>query len=454
MKPPFIKNPKRLTAMEVRSFVERDKKINEDEVAFCIKVLAWVDENQIAYASVLAEEENKTKAAIRKRLEKLTERGVFKKTGIQVEGIKRPVSEYYFYCVNESLNMPDVVKEKGAVVEEFRDEMLLKHIDDMRIDDLILTCLFSALPFNTPRVSQPPIEKSIRFFGIICDVIVLSVSGKACMGMGDLRYVIVLLSRVFEKVQQQVHYGEEISNDFLIDVTQLNADMEKGGTGTHIESTIKAVERIASTIFELPHVPLIMQDRNTFDVKETIQIVSNLSIIKERRTRRHLKYYLRFQIPSYMIKKMKLSPINFYQINPRIVGEKDPLMLALHLYLKRRMAHKIQTLHEKGESLHKNIGVEWKYEKFVDEIEKSLDIFDKLNNGEGWQKIRDEDDPNSKETTIIVINLYGFVIKWEQESQTMIISKDAADPIVGAKSKRKQKIMRETQGELFSGQKK
>ena len=475
MKPPYIINKYQLTVPDVIGFC-KNLKLSENEFEFITRVLAETRNHTPLSSSFLADSEGITIAGIRKRLEKYKTLGVFEETKIKVDNVKKPVSQYSFTCVE-----PADSKEVDTYVSE--DEIKNNYMpitnaslpslpDDLHIDDLFLTTLFTCLKYYIPRAEEAPQVKHINMFNAWIEVTVRTTQGMPGASILDTGYLIVIYSICYQIIKESMKYGENPQNNFIIDVKDINTLMEMSTQGGDIKTTLNALSRISNTIFFIKRLPIFFQQRWDFKADSNLQMINNLTTIYQKRTQSHKKTFVSFQLPHFVFVKMCVAPHDFYLINKNIVTERNSALLALHLYLKRVMGQRLKSEAFNVDDIYTDLSLVIKIDRFIKDLTEGLlklaleidnSVVAYVDKGQTIDSLPEEIDTsvvyehngeNEPVLLRVAANVYGYVCSFEVKDRLLRVSVKIDDPILGLDSKhrralRKKREKKGVQSEMF-----
>lgn len=465
-KPPFVDNSGSISFNELKSFLlEND--IDESGREFLTNVWQWVVQSSSPMSIyLLADRSDVSVHGVRNRLEKFLKIGVFRKVKVKKEGSNRPVAHYRFHCVHsddqpiEGKLLPNFTQNKEMMVDDNRQRVFM----DSRIDDLICTSLFSALLFKTPRKPlEVPIETKVNWFETPVKVITRSETGKPVASVSDLRYYIAILSYCFELVREAVKAERPIENAFALDMQDIHSLMGRRNEGGNIAVGLNALNRLASTVFEIPHMPKsILQrfDSRLEDGFEKIQPLHDFSCYWSGESNYRKKTIVKFGLPMVVFKGMLMDQFLF-RVNPRIFSEESDVIIGFHLWCRRRIGVKAKTINTTMRKLHLDVAPTLKFSEFEDKFYGGLlNVFNSNRDGKKPGIIIKDDEKSSelgpndefvevlnekvKKHNVIQmcnIDVYGYKIMRSKTDQ-ILIYQNPEDDYVGIGSSHNQAVAR------------
>lgn len=465
-KPPFIDNSGSISFNELKSFMIENE-VDDSAREFLTNVWQWVvqyDGPMSIY--LLAERCDVTVHGIRNRLEKHLKTGLFRKVKVKKEGTKRPVAHYRFHCVHnddkpiEGKVLPNFTPSKEMMIDDNRQRVF----SDSRIDDLICTSLFSALLFKTPRKPlEVPLETKVNWFETPVKVITRSETGKPVASVSDLRYYIAILSYCYELVREAVKADLPIQNAFALDMQDIHLLMGRKNEGGNIAVGLNALNRLASTVFEIPHMPesiLKRFDARLEDGFEKIQPLHDFSCYWSGESNYRKKTIVKFGLPMVVFNGMLMDQFLF-RVNPRIFSEESDVIIGFHLWCRRRIGVKAKTINTTMKKLHLDVAPTLKFKEFEDKFFGGLlNVFNsnmKINKpgiiikdnkkssdlgpNDEFIEILDEKSKKNNIIQMCNIDVYGYKVMRTKTDQ-ILIYQNPEDDYVGIESSHNQAINR------------
>lgn len=467
-KPPFIDNSGSVSFTELKNFILEN---NIDDVGkeFLTNVWQWVVQYDGPMSiSLLGGRSDLSVHGIRNRLEKYLQIGVFRKVKVKKEGSNRPVAHYRFHCVHndnqpiEGKILPAFTQTKEMMVDNDRQRVFM----DSRIDDLICTSLFSALLYKTPRKPlESPLETTVNWFETPVKVITRSETGKAVASVSDLRYYIAILGYCYELIQDAMRSERPVENAFALDMQDIHDLMGRKNEGGNIAVGLNALNRLASTVFEIPHMPksiLKRFDERLEDGFERIQPLHDFSCYWSGGNSYRQKTIVKFGLPIVVFKGMVMEKFLF-KVNPRIFSEDSDVIIGFHLWCRRRIGLKAKTISIEMRKLHQDVAPTLKYEEFVDKFYGGLlNVFNanrkrskpgmfinkdnkskktELGPNDEFIEVLDEKIKKHNVVQMCNVDVYGYKVMRAKKDE-LLIYQNPEDDYVGIKSSHNQAISR------------
>lgn len=465
-KPPFVDNSGAISFNELKSFlVEND--IDDTNKEFLRNVWQWVVQYDGPMSiHLLALRSDLTAHGLRNRLEKFLKIGVFRKVKVRVQGSRAPVAHYRFHCVHNSDQpiegkvLPTFTPNKEMMVNDDRQRVFT----DSRIDDLICTSLFSALLFKPPRKPlEHPFVTTINWFEIPVKVITRSETGKPVAAVSDLRYYIAILSFCFELVREAIKADRPVENAFALDMKDIHDFMGRKNEGGNIAVGLNALNRLASTVFEIPNMPktiLKRFDSRLEDGFEKIQPLHDFSCYWSGESEYRKKTIVKFGLPIIVFKAMIMDKFLF-RVNPRLFNEDSDVIIGFHLWCRRRIGVKGKTISIDMKKLHLDVAPTLSFNEFEDRFfgglmnvfESNRKIHNKgiiIKNNKKSSELGPNDEfievmeESSKKRNVIQmcnIDVYGYKVMRAKTDQ-LLVYQNPDDDYVGIESSHNQAIER------------
>lgn len=404
-KPPFVDNAGSISLTELKGFLS-ETTLDDDGRIFIISLWQWVvhKEGPISIYD-LSERTDLTPHGIRNRLEKLIRIGVFRKAKVRMEGSARPVAHYRFHCVNpessplEGKLLPAFVPGREMMIDSQRQ----RHFIDSRIDDLICTSLFSALPFKTQRKPlEAPAEVTVNWFETPVRVVTRSETGRTVASVLDLRYYIAIMGICYELVQDAIRNERNPENNFAVDIQDIHDLMGRKNEGGNIEAGLNALRRLASTTFEIPHLPqhiLKRFDSRLEDGFQRINPLHDFSSYWTEKSRMHKKTIITFGLPIIVFRSMVMEKFLF-KVNPKIFSEDNDVILGFHLWCRRRIGLKGKTITTSIRKLHLDVAPTLSFKEFLDRFYGGLVSVYESNKSKAQPKVVSKDSEKLKKTDV------------------------------------------------------
>lgn len=460
-KPPFIDNAGSISLTELKGFLS-ETTLDSDAKTFIVSLWQWsVHKNGPMSIHDLSDRVDLTSHGLRNRLEKLIRVGVFRKAKSRMEGSARPVAHYRFHCVHPDGGplvgkvLPTFVPDREMMIDSDRQRVFM----DSRIDDLICTSLFSALLFKTPRKPlEAPIEVTVNWFETPVRVVTRSETGRSIASVSDLRYYIAIMGICYELVQDAVRNDKHPENNFALDIQDIHDLMGRKNEGGNIEVGLNALRRLASTTFEIPHVPqhiLKRFDSRLEDGFQRINPLHDFSSYWTDKSRMHKKTIITFGLPIIVFKSMVMEKFLF-KVNPKIFSEDSDVILGFHLWCRRRIGLKGKTISTNLKKLHLDVAPTLTYKEFLDrfyggltsvyEANKAIAKPSVISNEKSSGKKKGDLNPSDEFLELAVekikrhhvvqtcnIDVYGYRIH-RSKTDDLIIFQNPEDRFVGLKS--------------------
>ena len=447
-KPPFVDNQKGVPLNELSAFL-LDINLNEKEALFVRDL--WHDVSHTDKLSIhkVARHLDKTADTIRKRLEKLVEVGVFSKYEKRYQSANRPAIHYRFECrhkVQEVIQRPAVnINRLGKMMV---NTAINKQLMDTRIDDLVCSALFAALPPREIRVMpKDGLKAIINWFEQQVPVFTRVATGKQVASIADLRYYIACLSLCYEIVQSNLVLGDFIENSFAIDIGAINGFLGKANKGGDISSAKSALERLGFTSVEVPNLPKNVIERFGFESANiNINPLANIGFFTEKKVNDQQKHFVVFQLPTPVFQSM-LHERFMFVINPQVLSVKQPIMLAFHFWCRRRIGHKSTTFVTSLGRLNRDVSPLLPFAEFQKDLIQAIEVKLKAHVTEISDKGLTVE---SRKQYIKVVDkklfecnvcLFGYWLNIK-DGVKVFINTDAKDAYVGLASKHRQALKR------------
>ena len=390
---------------------------------------------------------------------------------MNMDGSNRPVVHYRFHCVHrdegpiEGKILPTFVPDREMMIDNDRQKIFM----DSKIDDLICTSLFSALHFKAPRKPlEAPIEVTINWFETPVRVITRSETGKTIASVSDLRYFIAIMGICYELVQDALRQDRVPDNSFAIDMQDIHDMMGRKNEGGNIDVGLNAMKRLASTTFEIPHLPKNILER--FDSRlddgfMKINPLHDFSCYWTDKSKVHKKTIVTFGLPIVVFKSMVLEKFLF-KVNPRLYGEDNDVIIGFHLWCRRRIGLKAKTITTSLRKLHLDVAPTLKYKEFLDRFyggltsvyesniqrlptrvvsefkkEQSLEHIDPKDE---QIELSEEKIKNHQVVHTCNIDVYGYRVH-RSKTDDLIIFQNPNDPYVGLRSNHSYAVTRRNQ---------
>lgn len=453
-KPPYVDNAKGVAISELTSFL-KDQDLADKDLEFIRDIWQTVVHDDVVSVHKLARQEGKTVDTIRKRLEKYAEYGVFSRHEMRYASANRPAIHYRFEC--KRLQREILPKYVGAATINGRLMLdnLQDQLADARIDDLICTVLFAALPCRRIRVIPPNgLRTTINWFEQQVLTRTLVSSGKQIACVADLRFYIACLSLCFEIVQNCLVNSNPVDNSFAIDIGDINKFIGRDNDGGNINAVKSALSRLGFTDVEVPDLPASAIQKFGFESGSmVIRPLSNVAFFNEGKSSVHQRHYVVFQLPPTVFQSM-LRERYLFIVNPKILTVKHPLLLSFHLWCRRRLGHQANTFVTTLARLNRDICPTLTFAEFQEDLVEALNGHLKSQTGisnESWQV---QSDGNQLLSCLLV--LYGYEIK-STDGRAVYVKTCQFDPYVGHASKRQQvlrssaKALQAKQYEMLEG---
>lgn len=460
-KPPFVDNMGSISLTELKGFLS-ECGMDEDRTKFIVSLWQWcVNSNGPISIYDLAGRVDLSPHGLRNRLEKLIKEGVFRKAKSKIEGSSRPVAHYRFHCVHpdepplEGKVLPTFVPDNEMMLENDRQRVFL----DSRIDDLICTSLFSALSFKkTRKPISSPIEVTVNWFETPVRVVTRSETGRSIASVADLRYFIAVMGICYELVQNALRNEIAPENNFALDIQDVHELMGRNNEGGNIQAGLNALKRLASTTFEIPHVPthiLKRFDERLDDGFQRINPLHDFSCYWTDKSSIHKKTIITFGLPIIIFKSMVMEKFLF-KVNPRIFSEDNDVIIGFHLWCRRRIGLRGKTITTSLKKLHQDVAPTLTYKEFLDRFYGGLASVYQSNRSvkrpvapkarkhadedEGqisptdeFLEIADDKVINNKVVQTCNIDVYGYRIN-RSKTDNLVIFQNPDDPYVGLRS--------------------
>mgnify|MGYP000058189551 FL=1 len=446
-RPPYIKNTYGVNLADLISYLDSEDRIKVPR-EFILDCWSRLVNEELVSVHNIASDLEMTVAGVRKRLDQLTNFGVLEKTQIRIKGVKRPVNEYVFTCIGKKLEEHDL-KQVITIdqVPGLSTSTLPYSKTRMRIDDVVLTSLFSALDYKVRRKPTHSKKLTINWFNAWVDLIVRSETDTIGAAITDLRYLIVAYSYCYETIRNEVKYGNKPDNNFSIEIEIINRLMGKSNSGGNIETALRAFERISNTVFEFKRIPLFIQQRHEFSGNQKINLLSSYGVYWSEKNSKDKKTFINFHVPHFIFTKM-ITEKGFFIIHPELPKEDHPMILALHLYGRRVIGHKTTVHMPTLLELHADIAPQLNIKEFCHNLELGLiQHFDKN------CSVENGDIMNVQEGKIVsaAIDVYGYIVNYNLTDEgeaiiSMVIN--PTDEILGLQSKHRRLLKKAAQGEL------
>lgn len=469
-KPPYVDNAGSISFAELKSFM-LENEIDDTGKEFLTDTWQWVvQKNAPMSIYLIAERTDLSAHGVRNRFEKFLRMGVFRKVKVKKPGSNRPVAHYRFHCVHrddkpiEGKVLPSFTPNKEMMIENERQKVF----SDTKIDDLICTSLFSALLFKTPRKPlEAPIETTVNWFETSVKVITRSETGKPVASVSDLRYYIAVLSYCYELVQQAIKSERPVENAFALDMQDIHTLMGRKNEGGNIAVGLNALNRLASTVFEIPHMPqsiLKRFDSRLEDGFEKIHPLHDFSCYWSGEVGNRRKTIVKFGLPLVVFRGMVLEKYLF-NVNPALFSEENDVIIGFHLYCRRRIGLKARTIPTSMKRLHLDVAPTLTFKEFQDKFYGGLlSVFnsnrenDKKKRGvlidsksdksasdlgpnDEFIEILDEKIKKHNIIQMCNIDVYGYKIM-RTKSDQILIYQNPEDDYVGLKSSHHEAIAR------------
>ncbi|WP_103654394.1 hypothetical protein [Agarilytica rhodophyticola] len=352
LKPPYISNEENISAEEIEILCEK-LILTKLEISYLkgIHKLSVLTGRELSIMEVLDDRVKSTNGA-RKRLETLFSKGAIRRAERKIPGKNRPVIVYKFKRLGiEDTSRQEIIPSgdtRHSILEvEPRNPMvshkgISRSLNSPAIDDLLCSVLFAALEFNRQgKGNIKPVK--VEWYGEKVDVITRCVTGlrsesKVIARVTDLKYWIAMLTISDQLISHALHLGETPKNFFAIEIGAINEQLKKENSGGNIETALKALTRLADTVFDIENLPQRILDRFNFEkASQRIEPISNFGVYEDYKTsaQQRKTITITYSFPEVIFQGILSDRINIYRINPEVLTETNEVMFALHLFNRR-----------------------------------------------------------------------------------------------------------------------
>jgi hypothetical protein len=464
-KAPFIDNKDTVTLKHIIKFSDH-LSLTRDEKNWIHSLYVGLSEDEDGYISLGDYAEGKTLSAVRKRINKLSDCGLFVKINTKIPNVKRPIVVYRFRPFNyeSSAQMTNELNRQELIPAYSQgDDLTLPSPYqamrvDPKVDNLFCSVLYSALLFSSPRKEiKYPLHTWVNWFETLVEVYTRCKSGRSIARVSDLRYFIVSISMCAAIIKEKLARGENPRNLFTLEATQINYQMERESDGGNNAAIYRALKRFSATSFEIPNLPEQIVNRLGFDRGDIeLEMLTNLGRFQKENDKGRKITVFTFSIPEVLYQSILGGNFTLFNVNPEILHENNDVIFGLHLYGKRRLNYTtkpvIKTLKELHQAIAPTISfIDFSYklhEGLIARYEETIKQYPGLSEGDEEDRmiIRDGRKKGSKEILQGRVNVYGIIISIRGQDAYLVI--DPADPYVGALSKSKRINKGKSEGKI------
>lgn len=465
-KAPFVDNANAVTIKDL-VYLSDQLSLSNDEKNWMHQLFVAVSEDDEGVVSLHDHTGERTLSAVRKRINKLTELGLFSKISVKIPSVKRPVVCYRFRPFDfDAASAVARGMDRQEVIPAYRegDDLTLPSPYqamrvDPKVDNLFCSVLYSALLFSSPRKEiKYPLHTWVNWFETLVEVYTHCKSGRSIARVSDLRYFIIIISMCATIIKEKLGRGELPRNLFTLEASQINYQMERSSDGGNNAAIYRALKRFASTSFEIPNLPEVIVNRLGFDRGDVeLEMLTNLGRFQKENDKGRKITVFTFSIPEVLYQSILGGNFNLFNVNPEVLHENNDVIFGLHLYGKRRLNYTTKPVMKTLKELHKSIAPTISYTDFsyklheglIDRYKETIEKYpeldaedpdhpdDKMVIGEGRRK-------GSQEILQGRVNVYGIIISIRGQDAYLVV--DPADPYVGALAKSKRLNKGKAQG--------
>lgn len=469
-KPPFLDNKHQLDIKTINSF-SLSLGLDESQRDFIVNLMSWCNatDDQLSLYTI-APRTGLSVIGLRKRLEKLALKGVFKVHKVRSPHSGRFGTVYRFHCARSSETsvegevLPRLEHSSGLRISSARQELFMK----AGMDNLFHAVLFAALPAKrSKRALTEPLSGTVNWFETQVQTTTRTLSGIAPAAPRDLLYFEAILGICHELIGAMLRNDETPTNMFVIELAHIHKLMGIPNDGGNSATTVNVLNRLASTAIDVHNLPEKILNHygclNTTGMERFVAL-NDFGIYSDQHAANKNQ-------PRTVV-KFSLCEVNFlwlasnkylFEVNPSIFKETNDVIIAFHFWCRRRIGQSGKTIGTTLPRLHLDLSPLLSYKEFVDSLFGGLRRrFEKYSDVEQEQYTEqaalqnDRKAPSASTDRLVVrdkrvikhnvikccsINILGYRLILDAEAKVAIVPM-VDDPYVGLASRHRRALNR------------
>jgi len=373
-KPPFIDNDNGLDAQAIDRFL-LSIDLDETEREFVINLMSWCNsQDQPLSLYVIAPRTALTVVGLRKRLEKLTDKSVFKKHKVRAPNSGRTAVLYRFHCAQPATTVPQkptyATLESGSFnkISSPRQELFMK----AKMDNLFHTVLFAAVPAKLSKKSlAKPIRGHINWFETQVATTTRTLSGYPPFRPRDMLYLEAIYGITQELINTEIRNGRTPYNLFVVNISTIHDLMDIPLEGGHLETTVNCLNRLSGTAIDVHDLPDKIKNYYggiTSKGMERFIALNNYGLYYDYEGGRLTKPKIcaKFSLDEISFLMQTSEDHYLFDVNPKIFKETSDVLIAFHFWCRRRIGVKGTTIGTTLKRLHLDVSPLLTYREFLD----------------------------------------------------------------------------------------
>lgn len=342
-------------------------------------------------------------------------------------------------------------------LELFDERALLHELWDhrLRIDDFWCGLLASVLPISD-KARLSVLETSVYADGCDIPVTLSARPGSRIPTMRSIKTVIAVLSLVEKTVinRQQQMPGDSIGNRFVIDLRHVLKLMQLPNKGGNRRTVVQHIREWEDTVFRFTDIHPVARESLAERFGEEVfgfkhhQLISQLTGVGVLREKQKIPTHLGFELPHDLVNKIAdTGTFNLFTVTPAIMGEENPLAIALHLYCRKNIGHRSRMINVNLRTLWSRIAksnMTYKHFKksFIELLNQrhARELQQDAEYREAYEELEREG------RTYPQCSILGYQVS-QLSGEKLAICVDADDPYVGQRSRHAQLRARTEQEE-------
>lgn len=470
-KPPFIDNENNLDVQTISQFLVSND-FDESQRDFVINLMSWCNsqDSQLSLHTI-APRTDLSVIGLRKRLEKLTLKGVFKKHKVRSAESGRSAILYRFHCAL-SATAPKSEARYGRLetgnfnkISSPRQELFMK----AKMDNLFHTVLFAAVPAKlSKKALVEPIKGHINWFETHVATTTRTLSGFPPFRPRDMLYLEAIYGITQELINTTIRNGEAPHNLFVVNLSTIHKLMDIPLEGGHFTTTANALNRLSGTAIDVHDLPeKIRNYYGSISAKgmERFVALTNFGLYYDDDNGRLPvpKICAKFSLDEVSFLMQTSEHHHLFEVNPAIFKETSDVLIAFHFWCRRRIGVKGTTIGTTLNRLHLDVSPLLTYREFLDGLSWGLqkrfaasrtaiggtETMPSSTNDAGEISFGDTDELLLKDKKIIrnyeiqrcSINVLGYRLLLNEQGAVAVVP-SVDDPYVGVASRHRKALQR------------
>jgi len=458
MRPPFYDNANKIGPLEMGKLLDALRTIDDKNRSILSHlVLKGPEDGTVKSLDDVADRVGIRVPAVRVRLTALIAAGLIETATYRHKEKTRPSTVYRPALPDLSAVVVKDKEQTGLKVlpESHEIHVMSRDIGSVMngegnyfVDNLFGTTLFTALP-HSRKLCTKPLAVNVRWFGHTIPVTLRPYHGKAIAKGEDVRFYVGLITYLTELVRREgIPQAVAEGSNWTVPLGDILKCLGLPLEGGHYKTAIDAFNRLGSTRIEIYDLPEAVKTRHGFEeVMQTFQPLTNIGIYKTSGKKKST--YLSFSLPPSIQSELTVYGEGFFPLSVNALRYNEAYMLRVHLWAKRRMGAKFNSVDVSQNKAHMEINPGADYKEHIKMLEKTLLDFARCYESEmergviethQYRKLVLDEAVFDEAGRLIslAVNLFGYVVRYTRSH--LYLTRDPSDPIAGPLGRNRKKL--------------